>query len=38
MEEMVGAYFRRACEMGDTIRDLQKLQFIIIVFKKCRIP
>ena len=38
MEEMVGAYFRRACEMGDIIRDLQKLQFIIIVFKKCHIP
>ena len=38
MEEMVGAYFRRACEMGDIIRDLQKPQFIIIVFKKCHIP
>ena len=31
MEEMVRAHFRRACEMGDIIRDLQKIQFIIIV-------
>ena len=38
MGEMVRAHFRRACEMGDIIRDLQKIQFSIIVLKKCHIP
>ena len=37
MEEMVRVHFRRACKMGNIIRDLQKIQFIIIVLKKCHI-